>query len=238
MDGFLLSQIFGTAALSFRLGSLYVQSKFPDAQRMRLSVIPAHVVTSASYAFSGSATAATSYSGAAIRSALLSTRWGNKYKNAITAFNIAAVGATTAILYESPEDILPFSGTVTAAVGDYQSQGRYNRFIYLLGRTAIWIPLAAANKNWAMLTAEIASLAIQINSIRTHDIRNAAGEKATSFDNLKSYLHGIFHDSATGADINGQVSRNTGHAPVERQYQQKLEARPNPYFNSASLRLK
>lgn len=231
MDAFVLSQMFGTAALGFRVGGLYLQSRFADAQRMRLSVIPTHIMTAISYAFSGAPTASIAYSGAATRSALLSTHWGNKHKNLISVFNVAAVGAATALMYENPKDLLPAAGTAVATLGDYQPQGRYNRLTYLLGRSFVWIPMAALNKNWAMAATEIVSLGIQLNAIYKHDVRRACGlENGRFLNNFRAYLHGIFHDSATGAERDGQISKNAGHAPADIQYLEKLNKTRNPHF--------
>ena len=171
MDSYFLSQIFGSCALAFRVGSHFVQARFPDSFTMRKVVVPTHAVSALSYALNNAPIPAIAYAGACARSALLSTRFGERHKNALATLNILGVGAASVLLYEKPSDCLALLGTIFATAADYQGQGRYQRLPYFITRAFVWIPMAALNRNWAMLAADCASFLLSALSIYRHDIK-------------------------------------------------------------------
>jgi hypothetical protein len=234
-----LSDIFGVSALVSRTIGVAVQSRFPGAHTRRLSSIPTHVVTAVSYDLADALTPAVAYTGAATRAALLSTKLGQKFKNTVTAVNIAVTGAVTAAFYESARDGLAFGGTLVATYRDYQGQGRRQRLPDIAGRVCLWLPMAYAYGNRGMLISDGVALLIDAVGIYRHDIKNAAGQNKSFLQNLKAYWHGVHHDSATGADIEGQVITAAGHQETaEEQYTAKLKNGPvNPYFDRTGLTL-
>lgn len=232
-SGDILADLSGLAVLGLRVAGVYRQSRHPEAINMKKAVIPTHAMTTLSYTFNGATLPAIGYGGAALRSWLLTTHWGEKHKNAVSAANVLIMAGITAAFYEDPKDLLALGGTTTATIADYQSQGRYSRLIYLAGRATIWPAMAYAHDNIPLLCAELFSLGIQAHGVYKHDIKRASGRKGNKAKDIQAYLHGILTNSATGADAEGQIARTaaTKHAPTARLYVEKLK-KDNPFFTT------
>ena len=101
----------------------------------------------------------------------------------------------------------------------------------MAARLMIWPAMAYMSDNKAMLITEIVSCGIHARSIYKHDIKGASGiiDAPLTMD-LAAYLHGIIHNSATGASIDGQVDTSAGRNDLEEQYAYKVKTKPNPRF--------
>lgn len=225
-----IAEIAAYTSLGVKVAGAYLQSRFPDAKTIRNISIPAHALGALSYGCMGATMAMCGYIVPTVRSSIRTTHWGARNKKLVAVFAAAAMTGLTAAFAKNAADLLPLAAVGMGTFMDYQKQGRFQRLPGLAVFSTIWAPVAAAKGNWGLFAAEVFQSLMIAKGIYQHDIKNAAGVKQNLKRNFRSYLYGIFHNAVTGASKAGQVSTDAGHSPIDEQYKNLLETKPNPHF--------
>lgn len=225
-----IPEIAAYTSLGVKVVGAYLQSRFPDAKTIRNISIPAHALGALSYGCMGATMAMWGYIVPTVRSSIRTTKWGAEHKKLVAICAASTMTGLTAVFAKSAADLLPLAAVYMGTVMDYQKQGRYQRLPGFTVFSTIWAPVAAAKGNWGLLAAEVFQSVMIAKGIKQHDINNAAGPNQPFSKNWKAYCYGIFNNAATGASKAGQVSTDKGHEPIEEQYKELLQTKPNPYF--------